>query len=108
MRVGGVVQLQEGQGSVDPSGGAIFAWLVWLLSGIGAAVLIGFVLRDKFAIFHDSAQMVAQGRLGDAITYFGAVTVWRIGQAGQVAVQNWPLVLGGATLPAFLWVFRQL
>jgi hypothetical protein len=107
MRVGETVQLDKRPESVDGVG-ITLAWLVWLLSGIGVVVLVAYVLHEKFDVFRASAELLAQGRVGEVAAYFFGVSVWGIGQVGQMIVQNWPLALGGASLALLVWALRHL
>ena len=88
--------------------GITLGWLIWVLSGIGVVVLAGYVLHEKSDSFRASADLLAQGRVGEFAAYFIAVSVWGIGQVGQALVQNWPLVLGGASLALLVWALRNL
>ena len=107
MRAGEIVQLDKPHESTGGVG-ATLGWLIWLLSGIGVVVVVAFVLRARVDAFRASAELLTQGRIGEFAAYCLGVSVWGIAQLGQVLVQNWPLVLGAASLAVLVWALRSL
>jgi hypothetical protein len=107
MRASAIMQLDERHQSTGGVG-ITLGWLIWLISGIGVVVLAGYVLHEKSDSFRASADLLAQGRLGEFAAYVVGLSVWAIAQAGQALVQYWPLALGGASLALLVWALRKL
>jgi len=101
------VQLDERQRSAGGVG-TLLGWLIWLLSGIGVVIVVVFVLRDRVDAVRNSMELLAHGQVGDFGVYVIGVSVWGIAQIGQALAQNWPIVLGGASLALLVWAIRKL
>jgi len=88
--------------------GTLLGWLIWLLSGIGVVIIVAFVLRERVDGVRASIDLLTHGQLGDFAAYFIGVSAWGIAQVGQALAQNWPIVLGGASLALLVWAIRKL